>query len=56
VSPFTILTDIDEVMGVVGAGLDVITGTDTVLHAGYDGQFGETTQIHVITLKGSAKF
>jgi outer membrane autotransporter protein len=56
VSQFTILTDIDEVMGVVGAGLDVIAGTDTVLHACYDGQFGETTQIHVIALKGSARF
>ncbi len=56
VTPFTIHTSIDEVMGVVGAGLDVINGNDAVLHLAYDGQLGETTQIHAIGLKGSARF
>jgi Autotransporter beta-domain len=55
-SPFTIATGMDNVMGTVGAGLDVITGEDTVLHVAYDGQLGETTQIHSVALKGSARF
>ena len=42
VSPFTINTDIDEVMGLVGAGVDVINGGDAVLRLSYDGQLGET--------------
>lgn len=56
VAPFTINTGIDEVMGLVGAGLDVISGTDAVLRFSYDGQLGETTQIHAVGVKGSAKF
>jgi uncharacterized protein with beta-barrel porin domain len=55
-TPFTIATKMDGVMGTVGAGLDVITGTDTVLHLTYDGQIGSDTQIHAIGLKGSARF
>ena len=45
-TPFLTITGMDDVMGTVGAGIDVITGTDTVLHVTYDGQLGETTQIH----------
>ena len=56
VSPFTITTKMDDVMGLVGAGLDVINGGDAVLHLAYDGQLGETTQIHSVALKGSARF
>jgi uncharacterized protein with beta-barrel porin domain len=56
VAPFTIETGMDDVMGVVGAGLDVINGRDAVLHVAYDGQLGETTQIHSVALKGSARF
>ncbi len=56
VTPFLTMTGMDDVMGTVGAGLDVITGTDTVLHLTYDGQFGDTTQIHSVGLKGSAMF
>jgi hypothetical protein len=55
-SPFTINTDIDEVMGLVGAGLEVINGGDAVLRFNYDGQLGETTQIHTVGIKGSARF
>ena len=55
-SPFTITTKMDNVMGVVGAGLDVINAGDAVLHLTYDGQFGKTTQIHAFGLKGSARF
>jgi outer membrane autotransporter protein len=56
IAPFTINTDIDEVMGLIGAGVDVISGTDAVLRLSYDGQLGETTQIHSVGVKGSAKF
>lgn len=56
VSPFTINTDIDEVMGVVGAGIDVISGEDVVLRVSYDAQLGETTQIQSVGIKGSARF
>jgi uncharacterized protein with beta-barrel porin domain len=56
VSPFTINTKIDEFMGIVGAGLDVINVRDAALRLSYDGQLGETTQIHSVALKGSAKF
>ncbi|MBC7832077.1 MAG: hypothetical protein H7Y62_08670, partial [Hyphomicrobium sp.] len=52
----TINTDIDEVMGLVGAGVEVINGKDSVLRLSYDGQLGETTQIHSVGVKGSAKF
>ena len=55
-SPFTIATKMDDVMGVVGAGIDVINAGDTVLHVAYDGQIGSDTQIHSIALKGSARF
>lgn len=56
ISPFTIHTDMDDVMGVVGAGLDMITAEDTALRLSYDGQLGETTQIHALGVKGSVSF
>jgi outer membrane autotransporter protein len=56
VGAFTIRTDVDDVMGVVGAGLDLINGEDSALRFTYDGQLGETTQIHSVGIKGSAKF
>jgi uncharacterized protein with beta-barrel porin domain len=56
ISPFTIHTDMDDVMGLVGAGLDMITAEDTALRLSYDGQLGETTQIHALGVKGSVSF
>jgi uncharacterized protein with beta-barrel porin domain len=56
VQPFTINSKIDEVMGVVGAGVDVISGKETVLRFSYDGQFGETTNVQIVGIKGSARF
>ena len=56
VAPFTIETKMDDAMGIVGAGIDVINNGDAVLHFAYDGQLGETTQIHAFVLKGSARF
>lgn len=53
---FTITTDADDAMGLAGAGLDVINGNDAVLRLSYDGQLGETTQIHAVGIKGSARF
>lgn len=55
-SGFTITTDADDAMGLVGAGLDVINGDDAALRLSYDGQLGETTRIHAVGIKGSAKF
>lgn len=55
-SPFTINTDLDDVMGVVGAGLDLITAGNTVLHVAYDGQFGETTTLQSFVFKGSVQY
>ena len=43
-------------MGLVGAGVEVINGGDAVLRFSYDGQLGETTQIHTVGIKGSARF
>ena len=56
VGPFTINTKLDDVMGLVSAGVDGITGNDSVLRLSYDAQFGETTQIQSVGIKGSAKF
>ena len=56
VGPFTINTEIDEVMGLIGVGIDVINGEDDALRLSYDAQLGETTQIHSVGIKGSAKF
>ena len=55
-APFTINTKIDDVMGLVSAGVDVINGGDSVLRLSYDAQLGETTQIQSVGIKGSAKF
>jgi outer membrane autotransporter protein len=56
VSAFTINTDIDEVMGLIGAGVEVINGGDAALRLSYDGQLGADTQIHSVGIKGSSKF
>jgi uncharacterized protein with beta-barrel porin domain len=56
VAPFMTFANLDDVMGVLGAGLDVITGNDTALRITYDGQIGPTQQLHGFGLKGSIKF
>lgn len=45
-----------EVMGLIGAGIDVVNGGEAALRMSYDAQVGETTQIHSVGLKGSARF
>lgn len=56
VSPFTINTKMDDTMGVIGVGLDMVTAQELVVRFAYDGQFGETTQIHSVAVKGSMAF
>jgi uncharacterized protein with beta-barrel porin domain len=56
VSPFTIHTGLDNAMGTIGAGLDMVTGDETALHLSYDGQFGETASIQTFGMKGSVRF
>ncbi len=47
---------VDDVMGLVGAGVEVISGEDAVFRLSYDGQVGSNTQIHSIGIKGSSRF
>jgi hypothetical protein len=56
VGVFSTFTNLDDLMGVLGAGLDVISRSDTTLRITYDGQIGETQQIHGFGVKGSVKF
>jgi len=50
------MTNMDDVMGNVSAGLEMINGEDAALRLSYDGQLGTTTKIHSVGLRGSAKF
>ena len=56
VGPFTILAEMDEVQADVAAGLEMINAEDSTLRLYYDGHFGDTTRIHSVGLKASAKF
>jgi uncharacterized protein with beta-barrel porin domain len=56
VGAFTTLAHLDDVMGVLGAGLDIISRSDTTLRITYDGQIGPTQQLHGFGMKGSVKF
>ncbi len=56
VAPFTVVTNMDDMMGVVGAGVDVINADNATFRVTYDGQLGEATQIHSAGVKGSARF
>jgi uncharacterized protein with beta-barrel porin domain len=55
VGPFIITKRLDDVMGLISAGIEVINANDAVLRLSYDAQLGET-QIQSIGIKGSAKF
>jgi uncharacterized protein with beta-barrel porin domain len=56
VGPFVINTEMDQVVGTVGVGLEVISGSDAVMRFSYDAQLGETTQVQSVGIKGSARF
>ena len=53
---FTINTGIDQVMGLIGAGLEIVNADNDALRLTYDAQLGETTQIHSVAIRGSASF
>jgi len=54
--PFTIRTEMDQVQADVAAGVEMINSEESNLRVYYDGHFGDTTRIHSVGLKGSAKF
>jgi uncharacterized protein with beta-barrel porin domain len=56
VDPFTIRTEMDQVQADVAAGVEMITSEDSAMRLYYDGHFGDTTRIHSVGFKGSAKF
>ncbi|MEQ1577958.1 MAG: autotransporter domain-containing protein [Hyphomicrobium sp.] len=56
VAPFSITTEIDDVVADVGAGVDFIGASGTVLRLQYDGQFGEETTQHGGAAKLSVPF
>ena len=56
VDPFTIRAEMDQVQADVAAGVEMITSEDSVMRLYYDGHFGDTTRIHSVGFKGSAKF
>lgn len=56
VGPFTIMTQQDQAMGLIGAGLEVINADNDTLRINYDAQLGETTEIHSVAIRGSASF
>jgi outer membrane autotransporter protein len=53
---FTIHHDIDDVMGTVAAGVELVNRDNAALRLSYEGQIGEQAEIHSIGLKGSAAF
>lgn len=56
VAPFVIRSGLDEVMGVAAAGVEMINSENSVLRFAYEGQIGESTQIHSVSLRASAQF
>ena len=53
---FQIVTDVDDVLFDVSAGVDVIGGDGAVLKVQYDGRFGSTLSQNSVSLKGSVPF
>lgn len=53
---FTTSAQIDNAMGNVGAGLDLVWSDGTTIKAQYDGLFGEDTQQHSFGAKAIVKF
>ena len=56
IAPFAITTEIDDVVADVGAGVDFISTSGTVLRLQYDGQFGDLSTQHGGTAKVSVPF
>lgn len=53
---FVVGTGLDDLLGEVSAGLDVMSGDGAVLRLQGDGRFGERTQSYGASLKGSLSF
>lgn len=53
---FYIVTDVDDVLFDISAGVDVIGGDGAVLKVQYDGRFGSTLSQNSVSLKGSVPF
>ena len=53
---FQIVTDVDDVLFDISAGVDVIGVDGAVLRAQYDGRFGSTLSQNSVSLKGSVPF
>lgn len=53
---FHIVTDVDDVLFDISAGVDVIGGDGAVLKVQYDGRFGSTLSQNSVSLKGSVPF
>lgn len=53
---FEIVTDVDDVLFDVSAGVDVIASEGAVLRAQYDGSFGSSLSRNSVSLKGSVPF
>lgn len=56
VAGFAIVSEVDDIVADIGAGVDFISGAGTVLRLQYDGRFGETTEQHGGTAKISVPF
>jgi uncharacterized protein with beta-barrel porin domain len=56
VGPFRIATSTDDVVGHVGAGLDVIGARGASLRLYYDGRFGDTVEEHAGGIKATLPF
>lgn len=55
-SPFTINSEIDDVLADIAAGVDIINVDGTVFRMQYDGRFGSNTTQSGVSIKGSVKF
>ncbi|AHB48469.1 hypothetical protein W911_08780 [Hyphomicrobium nitrativorans NL23] len=53
---FQIVTEVDDVLFDISAGVDVIGADGAVLRAQYDGSFGSTSSQNSVSLKGSVPF
>jgi hypothetical protein len=56
VGPFRIAANTDDVVGNVGAGLDVLGVDGTSFRLYYEGRFGDTVEQHAAGIKGSWPF
>ncbi len=56
VAPFAVASEFDDVLGVVSAGVDILSQSGVNLRVGYTGRFGERTEEHSGGLKLSIDF